>query len=178
MDQQLAGVHAILRLGILRDEVFARLAAARHHTDIVAAHQRVEARDARQRRFRRHQPELGIFAQRLFHVALDARLNLNGAVVVAQIDALHGADLHALIANRRAARHDAVRRLEVNGYHRAALFIVGPEQPAGDQHGDDRQKPEWRNLTFAAQRRVSRCSRRFLLHVHPKAGGCRATQRP
>ena len=49
VDHQLAGVQAVLRLGIERGEVGLLLAAAGHHADIVAADQRIEAGDPGQR---------------------------------------------------------------------------------------------------------------------------------
>jgi hypothetical protein len=44
-------------LSVEGDEVIFGFALARHHADIVPAHQRIEARHAGQRGFRRDQPE-------------------------------------------------------------------------------------------------------------------------
>lgn len=86
VDHQLAGVQAVLRLGIERGEVGLLLAAAGHHADIVAADQRIEAGDPGQRGLRRHQPELGAFAQRVSQIAFDAGLHHDAAQIFAQAD--------------------------------------------------------------------------------------------
>ena len=72
MNHQLAVIDVILRLGVESDKVILRLALTGHHADIVAANQRIEARHAGKRSFRRHQPELRLLAQRIFHIAFDA----------------------------------------------------------------------------------------------------------
>ena len=100
---------------------------ARHHADVVPAHQRIEARYAGQRGFRRDQPELGLFAQRIFHIAFDAGRNLNLTQIFTEANILDGADFNPLIADRRPSRHDAVRGLEINRNRRAAVVKAGPD---------------------------------------------------
>ena len=77
MDHQLAVINMVLRLGIEGDKVILGLALTWHHADIVAANQRIQAGHAGKRGFRRHQPELGLLAQRIFHIAFDAGRNLD-----------------------------------------------------------------------------------------------------
>ena len=76
MNHQLAVVDTVLRLGIEGDKVVLRFAPTRHHADIVTADQRIKAGDARQRGFRRDQPELRVLAQGVFHIALNAGRDL------------------------------------------------------------------------------------------------------
>ncbi len=176
VDHQLAVVDTVFWLSVEGDEVIFGFALARHHADIVPAHQRIEARHAGQRGFRRDQPELRIFAQRLFHIALDAGGNFNLAQVFTETNILDGTDFHPLIADRRPPRHDAVSRLEIDSDRRSAVVKAGPDEPGGNQQRDDRQQPEWRDTTFGFYSGFSLRSGRFLTHVRPKVSGCPAIQ--
>ncbi|MPN04518.1 hypothetical protein SDC9_151759 [bioreactor metagenome] len=62
MYHQIAVIQPIFRLGVEGDEMILLFTFTGHHADIIAADQRIEARDACERRFRRHQPELRLFA--------------------------------------------------------------------------------------------------------------------
>ncbi|MNH22061.1 hypothetical protein D3C79_819010 [compost metagenome] len=139
VNHQFTGVQAVFGLGIERGKVALRLAAARHHADVVAADQRIQAGNAGERSFRRNQPELGTVAQRVFQIALDAGFDHNAAQILTQADGLHGADIHPLITHGSAARDDTRRRLEIDGNRGAALLEVAINQPPRDQQGDKRQ---------------------------------------
>ena len=156
MNHQLAVVDMVFRLGIESDEMVLRLPFTRHHADVVTANQRIKTGYAGQRGFRSNQPELGIFAQSVFHIALHTGRDFDFAQVFAQRDILDGAHLDPLIADRRAPRDNPVGRLEVDGDSRPAVVIAGPDQPAGDQQGYYRQQPEWRDATFSFNSGFSR----------------------
>ncbi len=155
MDHQLAGIEAVFRLCIKRPKVVARLAFARHHADIVTAHQRVQPGNARQRGFRRDEPELRLVAQGVFHVILDTDRHLDFIQIFAQANILYGADFDALIAHRRAPGDDPVGRHKVDSDGGASLFIRGPDKPARYQQCDNGQDPERRDATFCFNSRFS-----------------------
>ncbi|CQF66648.1 Uncharacterised protein [Salmonella enterica subsp. enterica serovar Typhimurium str. DT104] len=68
MNHQIAVAKPVFRLCIQGDEMISGLAFTWHHTDVIPADQRIQAGNARQRGFGRHQPELRLFAQRIFHI--------------------------------------------------------------------------------------------------------------
>ena len=176
MNHQFAVVDTVFRLSIQSDEMIFRFAFARHHTDIVTAHQRIQPGNAGQRGFWRHQPELGIFAQRVFHIALHAGGNFNLAEVLTQRDILYRTNLYPLIADRGTSRNNPVCGLEIDGNRRSPTFKAGPDEPSGNHQRDDRQQPEWRDTAFGFYFGFSRRSGRFLTHVRPKVSGCPAIQ--
>ena len=82
--------------------------------------------------FWRHQPELSLFAQRIFHIGLDADLDFNLTKIVAEADILHCSDFNALITNRRTARDNTIRRHKVDGDGITPVLITVPNQPTGN----------------------------------------------
>ncbi|MNV58143.1 hypothetical protein D3C71_1505030 [compost metagenome] len=126
-------------MGIKRGEVGLWLPAARHHADIVAAHQGIQARHARQRGFGCYQPKLGAVAQGVFQVTLDAGFDHNAAQILAQADALYGAYFHPLITYRSTPGDNARRGLEINGHRGTAFLEIVIDQPPRDQQGNKRQ---------------------------------------
>ncbi len=152
------------------------LTFARHHANVVPAHQRIQPGDPRQRGFWGDQPELGLFAQGIFHIAFDAGGNLYLTQIFTEANILDGADLDPLITDRRPPRHNAVSGLEIDGNRRSAVVKAGPDEPGGNQQRDDRQQPEWRNTAFSFYSGFSLRSGRFLTHVRPKVSGCPAIQ--
>ena len=139
VNHQLAIVKAIFRLGIERGEVIFRLAFARHHADIVAANQRIQPGNTRKRRLGCDQPKLGIFTQRVFHIAFHADFYFDFAQVFTEADALYRTDFNTLVTYRRAPGNDAVSRNKINGRSRAAFFPGRPHQPAGNHQCDNWQ---------------------------------------
>ncbi len=61
MNHQIAVIEPVFRLRIQGGKVIFWLTFARHHADVVTAHQRIQPGDPCQRGFRRHQPELRLF---------------------------------------------------------------------------------------------------------------------
>ena len=116
-----------------------RLAFTGHHADIVTADQRIQSGYPGERGFWRHQPELGLFTQRVVHVAFDAGANFNFAAVAGQADILHRTYLNALETDRRAAGDNTIRRHKVDGNGGAPIFVAIPDKPAGNHQRDDRQ---------------------------------------
>ena len=127
MDHQIAIVKPVFRLRVEGGKVIFWLAFARHHADIVTPDQRIQPGDARQRGFRRHQPELGLIAQGIFHIGFDAGANLDFIQVLVQGNILDGAHLNPLKTDGRSACNDAVGALEVNGDGIAAILVAGPD---------------------------------------------------
>ena len=103
-----------------------------HHADIVTTDEGVQPGDTCQRGLWRHQPELCLFAQRIFHIGLDADLDFNLTKIVAQADILHSSDFNALITNRRTAWNNTIRRHKVDGDGITPVLITIPNQPTGN----------------------------------------------
>ena len=132
MDHQIAIVQPIFRLGIECDKVILLFTFTWHHADIVTTDEGVQPGDTCQRGLWRHQPELCLFAQRIFHIRLDADLDFNLTKIVAQADILHSSDFNALITNRGAARDNTIRRHKVDGDGITPVLITIPNQPTGN----------------------------------------------
>ena len=132
MDHQIAIVQSIFRLGIECDKVILLFTFTWHHADIVTTDEGVQPGDTCQRGLWRHQPELCLFAQRIFHIRLDADLDFNLTKIVAQADILHSSDFNALITNRGAARDNTIRRHKVDGDGITPVLITIPNQPTGN----------------------------------------------
>src|SRR5699024_2654455 len=92
----------------------------------------VQPGDTCQRCFWRHQPELSLFAQRIFHIGLDADLDFNLTKIVAEADILYCSDFNALITNRRTAWNNTIRRHKVDGDGITPVLITVPNQPTGN----------------------------------------------
>ena len=132
MDHQIAIVQPIFRLGIECDKVILLFTFTRHHADIVPTDEGVQPGDTCQRCFWRHQPELSLFAQRIFHIGLDADLDFNLTKIVAEADILHCSDFNALITNRRTAWNNTIRRHKVDGDGITPVLITVPNQPTSN----------------------------------------------
>ena len=132
MDHQIAIVQPIFRLGIECDKVILLFTFTWHHADIVTTDEGIKPGDTCQRGLWRHQPELCLFAQRIFHIGLDADLDFNLTKIVAQADILHSSDFNALITNRGAARDNTIRRHKVDGDGITPVLITIPNQPTGN----------------------------------------------
>ena len=132
MDHQIAIVQSIFRLGIECDKVILLFTFTWHHADIVTTDEGVQPGDTCQRGLWRHQPELCLFAQRIFHIGLDADLDFNLTKIVAQADILHSSDFNALITNRRTAWNNTIRRHKVDGDGITPVLITVPNQPTGN----------------------------------------------
>ena len=126
MDHKITIIQPIFGLGIEGDKVILLFTFTWHHADIVSADQRIQPGNTCQRSFWRHQPELRLFAQRIFHIGLDADLHFNLTQIVAQTDILHRSDFNALIANRCATRNNAIRRHKIDGDGIASILITPP----------------------------------------------------
>ena len=68
MQHQIAIIQTVFGLRVEGNKMIFFLAGSGHHADIVTTNQRIQTRNSGQRRFRRDQPELGIFAQCIFHI--------------------------------------------------------------------------------------------------------------
>ena len=132
MDHQIAIVQPIFRLGIECDKVILLFTFTWLHADIVTTDEGVQPGDTCQRGLWRHQPELCLFAQRIFHIGLDADLDFNLTKIVAQADILHSSDFNALITNRRTAWNNTIRRHKVDGDGITPVLITIPNQPTGN----------------------------------------------
>ncbi|GCM25387.1 hypothetical protein ExPCM16_01307 [Escherichia coli] len=132
MDHQIAIVQPIFRLGVECDKVILLFTFTRHHADIITTDEGVQPGDTCQRGLWRHQPELCLFAQRIFHIGLDADLDFNLTKIVAEADILHCSNFNALITNRRTAWNNTIRRHKVDGDSIAPVLITVPNQPTSN----------------------------------------------